>query len=251
MNNQEARFILQAYRPGGQDAADPQFKEALEQAQRDPELGNWLEEERALDTAISARVKAIAIPADLKASILAGNKIIRPKTPWHKSPALAAMVCAVLLLIAAGYWVMAANSFDRYRQDMTVFLGTSSRLDLETSNLDEIKGFLATHHSHKDLALPVGLEKLSINGCKLIDWHGKPVTMMSFHSTTNNLPGEVFLLVIDQADLRKPPPLGFPIFSQNGNWATASWSDERHSFILAGTVKPEILEAYAPQTHCH
>jgi len=29
MNNDEAKFILRAYRPGGPDAADPQFAEAL------------------------------------------------------------------------------------------------------------------------------------------------------------------------------------------------------------------------------
>src|SRR5258706_136048 len=38
MNNQEAKLILQAYRCGGQDASDPLFAEALEQARRDPEL---------------------------------------------------------------------------------------------------------------------------------------------------------------------------------------------------------------------
>jgi len=37
MNNQEAKFILAAYRPGGQDASDPLFAEALEQVRRDPD----------------------------------------------------------------------------------------------------------------------------------------------------------------------------------------------------------------------
>ena len=32
MNNQEARFILGAYRPDGRDASEPRFAEALAQA---------------------------------------------------------------------------------------------------------------------------------------------------------------------------------------------------------------------------
>ena len=43
MNNQEAKFILGAYRPGGRDAVDPMFSEALAQAGRDPELRAWFE----------------------------------------------------------------------------------------------------------------------------------------------------------------------------------------------------------------
>ncbi len=34
MNCNEAKLILQAYRPGGQDADDPQFAEALVLAKR-------------------------------------------------------------------------------------------------------------------------------------------------------------------------------------------------------------------------
>ncbi len=41
MNNQEAKLILQAYRLGGQDAADPLFQEVLEQLKRDPDLAKW------------------------------------------------------------------------------------------------------------------------------------------------------------------------------------------------------------------
>ena len=57
MNNEEAKLILQAYRPGGQDANDPRFREALEQARRDPELARWFANEQALDSRISTKVQ--------------------------------------------------------------------------------------------------------------------------------------------------------------------------------------------------
>ena len=87
MNNEEAKLILQAYRPGGQDANDPRFREALEQAQRDPELARWFANEQALDSRISAKVQAaIKPPAHLKSQLLAQRKIVRP-VAWWKMPA--------------------------------------------------------------------------------------------------------------------------------------------------------------------
>ena len=44
MKSKEARQLLEVYRPGGADAQDPQFQEALKQAGRDPALAGWFEE---------------------------------------------------------------------------------------------------------------------------------------------------------------------------------------------------------------
>ena len=41
MNRDEAMFILSAYRPGGADAHDAQFAEALDLAKQDAELAAW------------------------------------------------------------------------------------------------------------------------------------------------------------------------------------------------------------------
>ena len=75
MNNQEAKFILSAYRPSGEDAARKQFAEALKQVSRDPALANWLADQRAFDQANSDALCSIPVPADLRGNILAGVKI--------------------------------------------------------------------------------------------------------------------------------------------------------------------------------
>lgn len=49
MNNDEAKFLLSAYRPGGRDAADPSVAAALDQAKRDPALASWFERQQAHD----------------------------------------------------------------------------------------------------------------------------------------------------------------------------------------------------------
>lgn len=86
MNNEEAKYILQAYRLNGQDAQDPQFREALEQLKRDPELARWFAEERAIDSRIGAKLKAgIKAPVNLKALLLAQRTMVHP-APWWRQP---------------------------------------------------------------------------------------------------------------------------------------------------------------------
>ena len=49
MDNNDAKLILQVYRSGGEDASDPFFAEALEQARLDPALRTWFAEQQAKD----------------------------------------------------------------------------------------------------------------------------------------------------------------------------------------------------------
>jgi hypothetical protein len=102
MNNQEAKFILEAYRPNGADAADATFTAAIAQAQRDPELRAWWERQRTFDTSLAGKLKDIAPPVGLRDSILAGVRASRPRRQWWSNPAwfAAAAVIAVLAVTA-------------------------------------------------------------------------------------------------------------------------------------------------------
>ena len=59
MDKEQARFILRSFRPDGADARDPDFTEALELAMEDRELGDWLANERAFDTAFSQALQTL------------------------------------------------------------------------------------------------------------------------------------------------------------------------------------------------
>src|SRR5262245_48303791 len=96
MDNQEAKFILNAYRSGGQDANDPGFFEALEQARCDPVLERWFQDSIAFDTAVSQKLCALEVPRDLRESILAGAKITRA-LHWRNRMRKWAIAAAVIL----------------------------------------------------------------------------------------------------------------------------------------------------------
>jgi hypothetical protein len=71
MDREDAKFILRAFRPDGADAGDPDFAEALRLSAEDRELGEWLADERALDSEIARLMGALAVPADLQGKLLA------------------------------------------------------------------------------------------------------------------------------------------------------------------------------------
>lgn len=69
MDNEQAKFILQSFRPDGADAKDPDFAEALALAAEDRELGEWLTIERARDSAFASALTDLPIPKDLRDAI--------------------------------------------------------------------------------------------------------------------------------------------------------------------------------------
>ncbi len=99
MNNLEAKLILQAYRPSGEDSSDPFFREALEQVERDPELKKWFANEMAWDANLRSRFEtALPVPRNLKANLLALQKLERP-IPWWLN--LARLTAATAMIVLA------------------------------------------------------------------------------------------------------------------------------------------------------
>ncbi len=77
MDKERAKFILQSFRPDGEDAKDSAFAEALDLAAKDRELGEWLAGERAQDAAFAAMLSDVEIPENLREAIfevLSGNE---------------------------------------------------------------------------------------------------------------------------------------------------------------------------------
>lgn len=274
MNNEEARFILRAYRPGGQDAADPQFAEALDQARRDPELSRWLAEQTAFDTAIGGKLKAIPVPADLKASILAGRKIvpIKPEPWWRRSihPVAAAAALAITFgtigFLALHEPPEPKADFARFTQDITDYLGKgygvlprhahlattdatyfgamSYRMNFRSPSLDDIRQWLVQNGGHGDFASPGGLKNPLNLGCGIMDWRGKRITLIAFQ-TGRSLPHDkVHLVIINSADLPDPPARSQPRFDERTDWTTAAWSDGSLTYFLMAPGDRRALGKY-------
>ncbi len=244
MNNEEAKLILRAYRPGGQDASDPVFSEALEQARRDPELARWFAHEQAMDSRISAKVRSTIEPPDnLKAQLLAQSKIVRPEFNRRRRNWVYAIAAALALLISLSLvWLRTSGgSFTQYRSEMAQFAGLHlDRLDLMTRDVAEIRHWLSQKDSHEGLVLPAGLDGKPSLGCRLLEWKGRKVSLICFE-LENRQVGH--LLVIDGGAFNDAPG-DAPQFQQVGEVATASWSRGGKTYVVAskGASQLDLLK---------
>ena len=100
MNHHEAKFLLRARRPDGSDGKDPVFAEALAEAEKNPALKAWLENEAAFDRALASKLREIQPPPGLRDAILAGSRVSsRKKSSWSR-PAWLALAAAIAVLAA-------------------------------------------------------------------------------------------------------------------------------------------------------
>jgi hypothetical protein len=101
MNTREAKEILLLYR-GPTDDADPQFREALTHAQRDPELAQWLREQTSCYNAIRAKLRDVEPPIDLPQKIISARPILL-RRKWNEILKLAAAIIVSASITALGF----------------------------------------------------------------------------------------------------------------------------------------------------
>jgi len=243
MNHQEAKFILQAYRHNGADAKDPHFREALAQVERDPELASWLKDDQKLFHQARLGLSSVPIPPDLKANIMAGGRIIRPKTWWRRPAVLAAAAVLALLLTWAGFLPPRSqpNDYASFREAMSDYLDNKlTRLDEESKEVDILKNWLAGSHAPSQIELPSGLRRLPSIGCKVLDYHGNKVSLICFRDGGTL----VHLFVMDQPDWQELPSVDHPQLTLGGSWNTAGWATGHQAYLLASKAPEYQLRRY-------
>jgi hypothetical protein len=104
MNTREAKEILFQYR-GQIDDADPQFQEALAYAQRDPELAEWLREQRSCYDAVRSKFRDIKPPRDFAETIMRNRPIPFPRN-FSRIVQLAAavLISATITAVSIKLW---------------------------------------------------------------------------------------------------------------------------------------------------
>lgn len=255
MTPEQAREILALYRPWAAEADDPALNEALEMAQRDPELRAWFEQHCAVQLAFRSKLKAMPVPAGLKEQILSERPQPQPYIVplWRRPAVLTAVTVVVLLMATAGLWWPSTSSdpatFDNFRRRM---VGTALRtysMDLETNDVRQIRSFLAQYQTHADFVAPQPLAEQPLVGCGVLKWQGHRVAMICFRSGRPLAPGEksdLFLFVIDQASLPSATLGPAPDVTPVSRLATASWSAGNKVYVLAGTEDEAALRRYLP-----
>jgi len=238
MDNQEAKFILRAYRPGGADASDPTFSGALEQARRDPELAKWLERERALDAAIAQKLRSLTPPAGLRETLLTGGRVSQATPVWWQRGSWIGLAASIVLALglAMGWPKLRARAEDERLSALVMDDTLHGKHGSTGEPAGKLEAFLSDPANHLASAtMPVDLEKLRTTGCRTLNLAGHDVLEVCFQRAGK----EYHLYVMTRIDhLPRSPRI-----EEGPGAAAATWSDGHHGYVLATTDGAAALRA--------
>jgi hypothetical protein len=251
MDNREAKFILNAYRPGGQDANDPHFDEALEQVRRDPILQHWFDESVAFDAAITEKLSTLPVPTDLRESILTGVKVTRPenirgwKNRWRKWAIAAAIFLSATIGVLIWHNARPAPVAGWQLQALDAILSSiaqkQSHFDVISRNPADLVKWLRANNAPAAEKLPHHLDKLPSIACKTFFWGRKPVSLICFTLPDGRAIHLVMTNVSTESDLAIKHPAKL---IQQGHWATATWREGDMIYMLALEGSRDELRSY-------
>ena len=236
MTNQEARFILGAYRPDGRDASDPMFAKALGQATRDPDLRVWLEREQKLDTIITTKIRGISPPPELRAAILAGARASLPRRHRWNAPLWFMAAAAVLVLggtVAA--WNLRIGPSDVGQLAQFALKDMAGAHDDHVGYPPELAGIqLQLSTSRNPLTASttaIDLDDLRRRNCRTVRLAGREVFEICFERN-----GTWFHLYAARRSPSNPVPgQSKPVLSSRGEYTVAAWADSNTVYALVGT----------------
>jgi len=184
MNNDEAKFILQAYRPNGLDATDVIFTAALEHARRDPLLGAWFTREQAYDKVVADKLREIIPPTDLRDRIMAGGRVSRKTriTPRKFVNWLALAASVAIIFALSDFWqerrVEAAQV--AYAQFALDDMQNGHHLPAKGEFLGNTLLLLAQSTTRLPGKLALNMDEMKANGCRTVKYAGRDAVEICF-----------------------------------------------------------------------
>jgi hypothetical protein len=243
MDKQQARALLQLYRPGTADAEDPQMAEALKQAQQDPELAQWFENQQNVYVAMRRKLRQIPVPENLKQEILRQEAERRGKIVDLRKFFVPLAAAAAVVALALGAWTYVTRTgrenFADFR-DHLVRLSQRQYAMITNNNLTVIHARLVAAN-YPDYSLTKPLAKLPADGYAPIEWHNRKVSMVCLRADKEK---QLFLFVMDAAKVRNAPAASETDFATIHRLNSASWTSNGKIYILAGPENDSDLKRY-------
>lgn len=239
MKHEEAKFILNAHRPNGADAADPAMAEALAEARKDPVLARWFERLGEFDRVVAAKLGEVAPPAGLRETILAGGRVEAvAATAWWRRPSLLAMAAGVAIVAAATFSLLPGRAEAADLASFAASDAQSRHLHGDGVAWNDFQAKLAEPATRLGQRLAVNFSALRTTGCRTISFQGRDVLEVCF-----NRDGKWYhCYIVRRADfpsLRGPEK---PAITPEGAVHVATWADDTHLFLVVTKAGAEALQ---------
>jgi hypothetical protein len=243
MNAEQAKETLLSYRPGSNEDQDPEVRVALDMANRDAELQSWLARQGDFHAKIRQSLRRIEPPAGLKSRLLATRVPARKIVWWNRPELLALAAVLTVLSCLLVFWVSApaGEKFPEFHARMAKTALREYRMSMLASDPAQIRDFLANKGHPANYQMPEKLSKLTGVGCALLRWNDHPVSLVCLRQPNQAL---IWLFVTKAEVFKDPPATSTPEFRQTGKLATATWTRQGLTYILAGIGDKALVEQY-------
>lgn len=242
MSNDEAKFLLCAYRPGGHDSADPEMTAALEQVRRDPALAAWFAREQAHGAAVTAKLREISPPAGLRDRILAGARASREsRTPhawWRRRAWLAAAATVAVLLTLTAIWRLSPVRGATFEDFAVNFVDRGFRLQKHSADVGVLRSWLADKRGPLPTALPAEFAQLRALGCRTLEFQGRDVSLLCFERGGKEF--HVFVTRRSESPGASSEPS--PRFLDRGKLVAATWTDAANRYVVVSDAGMDALK---------
>lgn len=235
MSNNEAKFILGAYRADGRDADDATFGAALAQAKADPALGAWFARAQAHDAAMAAKLGEIMPPAGLREAILAGAQASRAPKATRRFPMWLALAASVAVLVTTSYLAFRPGRAAAATAQLTAFAVDDTAHGTHGSHGEAagaLQVMLSQPANRLSAGVPVDFAALRATGCRTLSFAGRDVLEVCFQRE-----GAWFhCYIVNTADF---PGMGQETaakFAQQSGFGSATWSDGVHRFVVVSSA---------------
>lgn len=239
MNNQEAKFVLRAYRPNGVDANDKLFSEPLRQAQQDPELGAWLAMEQSFDAAVAGKLQEITAPAGLRDAILMGSRVSgSPRNPWQWIRWVGLGAAAALLVVTSvALWPKPLETETRLLTNFAL-RDTAAQHDGHGPEAEVLQSVLSDPGKRIRDSLSASFDELRSKGCRTVAVGGRDIFEICF-----NRDGKWFhLYALRSANDAESPSSADVVMHRRKDLSYATWFDPKNGFHYA------IVSEYGKQS---
>jgi hypothetical protein len=248
MNTQEAKRILQGYRPDSADAGDPTFAEALALAASDAGLRAWLDREQEFNRALIAGEKAVPVPAGLRESILtAAHEVAAPGSrPAWRRPAVWWGLAACVALLGA----VAVTKWPRPQPAAESALAAFAVADCEHPKTHggkgeaeaTLKSTLKQPTTRLSDKLPVDYTTMRETGCRKVNIEGREVMEFCFRRHGVGL----HYYVARREDFPRlkatSSPVVKPVMMDKTPMKLAVWADDTHLYFVVTSLDQALLE---------
>jgi hypothetical protein len=242
VTNEEAKQILLRHRPGMADTDDAEMTAALAKCERDATLRRWFEDHCRAQTAIQHAFRSITPPAGLKEQILSEHRAAQQARWWRHPRVLAAAALVLVLGAIAGLWFQREdggwdqNSLAAFRTRMVRTALSPYAMAAESSDLAQVRAFLAQRQYPADFQLPEGMNQATVTGCATLRWHGTNVSMICFLKDKANAAaaknGDLWLFVMNDTPMNDLPKVGEEKIASVSKLTTATWRSGGKIYLL-------------------